>query len=222
MQSEFIVYKKFRIKEDALGLQELLESKGVPAELGESTAPVDITFSNQKIDQMFEVRIEGSHFEKADEVLKEAAEKLLSRIDPDYYLFDFTNKELIEILTKPDEWGDLDQHLAAKLLRDRGKGVSEEELEKLRKDRIDELAQPEKDQQLWIIFGYISAICGGLVGLIIGYMMLKSMKTLPNGTQVQTYSPRDLRHAKNIYHIGLVVFPLVLLMGVVNAVFKLV
>ncbi len=52
MSDHFVVYKKFQIKQDALNMQELLESNEIPAELGESTAPVDITFSNQKIDQI--------------------------------------------------------------------------------------------------------------------------------------------------------------------------
>ncbi|MGB1031998.1 MAG: hypothetical protein ACPGWM_05260, partial [Flavobacteriales bacterium] len=184
MPDQFIVYKKFRIKEDALKLQELLEEKNISSELGESTAPVDITFSNQKIDQVFEVRIEGAQFENADKLLKELSEELFSQIDPDYYLFDFTDEELKDILTKPDEWGDLDQHLAVKLLKDRGKGVSQEEIEQWRSERLKVLAQPDKDQKSWIFFGYVFAIFGGLIGLLIGYSMRKAKKVLPNGQQV--------------------------------------
>lgn len=203
-------------------MQELLESIEIPAELGESTAPVDITFSNQKIDQIFEVRIAGSNFEKADELLKGLAEEFFSQIDPDYYLFDFSDEELREILTKPDEWGDLDQHLAVKLLKDRGQGVTQEQINGWRKERLEKLAKPDKDQKSWIFFGYIFAIAGGLIGLLIGYSMLKAKKVLPNGAEVHRYSEKDRKQAKTIFNVGLLVFIGTLLMIVINSVFGLV
>jgi hypothetical protein len=47
----------------------------------------------------------------------------IAHAEDDYYLFEFSDAELNEILSKPDEWGDFDYQLAQQLLRERGNGA---------------------------------------------------------------------------------------------------
>ncbi len=47
-------------------------------------------------------------FTRAHAVLEAFYEKQLQEVDPDYYLFAFTDAELLDILSKPDEWGHFD------------------------------------------------------------------------------------------------------------------
>src|SRR5690606_8199742 len=128
----------------------------------------------------------------------------------------FSNEELYEILLKSDEWNAFDYTLAQKILIHRGKSIDKELLNTLKKERLKDLAKPEGNQKSWIIGGYIFSIFGGLLGLIIGYFLWTSNKTLPNGQKVFSYSENDRRHGKYIFFIGLIIAPIVLIFKVLS------
>ena len=77
--------------------------------------------------------------------------------------------------------------------------------------RLEERAQPAENQKQWIIAGYIFACLGGLLGIIIGYYLWTSKKTLPNGQKVPSYTESDRKHGKYIFYIGLIVAPTALI-----------
>ncbi len=135
-------------------------------------------------------------------------ENLINNVDDDYYLLSFTDDELYDILVKSDEWSEFDYSLSKKLLKERGKSVDDELLKSLKLKRIKELAKPEGNQKGWIIAGYIFAFLGGFLGLIIGYFLWTSKKTLPNGQKVFSYYPKDRRNGKYIFYISLIIFPI--------------
>jgi len=58
---------------------------------------------------------------------------------------------------------------------------------------------------VWIIVGYFLAVIGGLLGIIIGYLLMSSKKTLPNGVRVYSYNDNDRKHGKVIFIIGIIV-----------------
>ncbi|NHN26843.1 hypothetical protein FIA58_014250 [Flavobacterium jejuense] len=120
----------------------------------------------------------------------------------DYYLFSFSDKELIEIIHKKDEWNELDYLLAISLLENRGIEITEEAIEKAKNKRVSQLRKPEKSDSFWIVIGYVFAMLGGLLGFIIGYVLLTQKKTLPNGERVFEYTASDRKHGKNILYVG--------------------
>jgi hypothetical protein len=129
----------------------------------------------------------------------------LEHVSPDHYLFQFTDQELYDVLGKPDEWNELDYKLSAKILKDRGKEVDEQTIKKLKQDRINALATPERGGDLWIAIGYVSALCGGFLGIFIGWHLSSFKKTLPDGRRVKAYTPSARQHGSIILFIGLVV-----------------
>ena len=123
-----------------------------------------------------------------------------------------TPEELYDILLRADEWSDLDYDLARQLLEQRGKPVDDQLLQSLRKQRIEDLAKPEGSQKTWIYVGYVFAILGGGLGIIIGYLIWKSKKTLPNGKRVYSYSDQDRPKGKLLFIISLVLFIIYLIL----------
>ncbi|MDN5202314.1 hypothetical protein QQ008_13090 [Fulvivirgaceae bacterium BMA10] len=64
---------------------------------------------------------------------------------------------------------------------DRGNDVSDEVVELLKNQRINELAKPEGSQKAWIYAEYIIALLGGILGVFIGWHLILFKKTSPNG-----------------------------------------
>ena len=128
-----------------------------------------------------------------------------SELPNDYYLLQFSQEELVDVVAKRDEWSAFDYLLAQKLLAERGQQLSTEEIQTLHEERNHELAQPEKSQTTLVAIGFLMAILGGLFGLFIGWHLANHKKTLPNGEQVYGYNEADRRSGKTILTIGLVI-----------------
>jgi len=216
MKEEYSIFKKFPTLEQASELKELLNEHGIESLIDDNVPPVDITFSGSTIQNEYEIRIKQSDFKRAEEILEKSAENLIDQIDKDYYLFEFTNEELYEILLKSDEWSAFDYTLAQKLLKQRGKSVDKDLLDSLKNERLKDLAKPEGNQRPWIIAGYAFAILGGFLGLLIGYSLWTSKKTLPNGQKVYSYAANDRAHGKYIFFIGLIITPTAIILKAIG------
>lgn len=208
MIENFIAFKSFPTLIQAKELETLLNKNNIKTILADNLPPIDITFSGSTLQNQYEVKINSSDFEKAEEILEKETENLLDSIDQDYYLLSFTNEELYEILLNSDEWNVFDYKLAQKLLTDRGKTIDSEMLASLKKERLKILSKPEENQKPWIIAGYIFSLLGGGIGIVIGYSLWKSKKTLPNGERVYSYSAEDRKNGKRIFFISIIIFPL--------------
>ncbi|MEO9501782.1 MULTISPECIES: hypothetical protein [Flavobacteriaceae] len=216
MQEEYSIFRRFPTLELALEIKELLEDNDIDVVIDDNVPPVDVTFSGSTLQHKIELRINEADFEKAEDILEQHSNAVLDEIDKDYYLFSFTDEELYDVLLKSDEWSSLDYALAQKLLKERGKSIDKELLISLKKQRLEELAKPDDNQQAWIIAGYIFSILGGFLGLIIGYFLWTSKKTLPNGQKVDSYSLKDKKHGKRIFYIGVIIAPIVLIMKMLS------
>lgn len=212
MEEEYSIFKKYPTLEQASELKKLLDGEGIESVLGDNIPPVDVTFSGSTLQHEFEVRIKPSDFDKAEGILEKQAENLIDQVDKDYYLFDFTDEELYEILLKSDEWNEFDYTLAQKILSQRGKPIDKALLNSLKNERIKQLAKPEENQRSWIVAGYIFAFLGGILGIIIGYFLWTAKKTLPNGEKVYSYSENDRKHGKYIFIISVIIFPFALIL----------
>jgi len=156
-------------------------------------------FFGNTVQNEVEIRLSQSDFKKAEIILGKNAEDIINEIDKDYYLFEFSDDELYEILVKSDVWSAFDYTLAQKLLKDRGKPVDDVLINSLKNKRLKDLSEPDGNQKYWIIGGYIFSILGGFLGLLIGYLIWTAKKTLPNGEKVYSHNENDRKHGKYIF-----------------------
>lgn len=204
MTEEFITFQKFNDQNSALELGYFFKEKKLEYLLEDNSLSFDPTFANNGFGKEFCVKLKKSDFEKANTFLNEKSEKEIVEIDTDYYLLSFTDKELFELIAVSDEWSSFDVSLAEKLLKERGKEVTPEEIEKIKTNRIVELSKPEESQRVYIIIGYITAILGGFLGVFIGWHLLTFKKTLPNGNRIYAYSDNDRKQGNRILIIGVI------------------
>jgi hypothetical protein len=187
-----ILYQKFNVQHDALELGRVLSENGIEYKLEVGKTGFDPAFV---FDAEFRILLNESDFEKANDLF-------VSNIPEDYYLLTFSDDELLEIITKRDEWNDFDFNLAQRLLKERGKEVNPDLVKLLEKQRLNALKIPEVSQKTWIYAGYILGVVSGLLGLFIGLSLMSSKKLLPNGEKVYSYIESDRKHGLYIVIIS--------------------
>ncbi|MBT33861.1 MAG: hypothetical protein CMO01_29715 [Thalassobius sp.] len=208
MEERFLTFRRFSNLEDANTLVEVLKNNNVDFEVEDGSPTFDITFSNNKLLNEYYVKIKQTDFESTEKLLVDSAEISVDELPKDYYLFDFSDEELIEILVKPDEWNAVDYNLSQQILKSRGNQIDEAYISKLKQQRNEDLSKPEKGNSSWRNAGYIFAFLGGLIGVFIGWHLSTFKKTLPNGERVHVYSESDRKHGKNILILGIIFFAL--------------
>ena len=203
---EFVTYRKYNESEQVEALTKIFEEQGIAFEITEDRDSLDSLYGANHLTKHFYIKIRKDDFVKADSLLLDLSEKEVATADKDHYLYSFTDEELFDILSKPDEWNEFDYQLSKRILGERGKEISGDTIDLLRKQRINELSKPDEGHRTWMYVGYIFALLGGLLGVFIGWHLSTFKKTLPNGQRVHGYNAHDRRHGQRIFIIGIVMF----------------
>ncbi|ASU33459.1 hypothetical protein [Mucilaginibacter xinganensis] len=212
MEADFITYQKFNDIALAYQLTDLLQLHKVDYQFEEEALTFNPSFNlNDELSKQYAVKISAGDFDRVNELLKQDAGEHLGDVEKDYYLFDFSTDELRDVVAKADEWSAFDVQMARKLLADKGKAITDAELENLEEKRIEELKVAEPPQTGWIVIGYIFSLLGGILGVFIGWYLKSSKKTLPNGERIYEYSERDRWHGAVIFYISIVVLTISLI-----------
>ena len=140
----------------------------------------------------------------------------LNNVDENYYLYEFSDEELIEIVLKKEEWNKFDYLLAQKILKDKGKEINSDLLNVIEKQKIEELTREEKLPKMWIYFGYFFAVIGGFLGVLIGYYIMTYKRTLSNGESVYLYKKEDRKQGQNILICSIIGIAFWLIIRVLN------
>lgn len=198
MEQPFIIFQKYNDRQIADDVARILREHGIECLVEADKQYFDPTFAFNKIEPEISLQLKSEDFSKAHTVMEEYYGKLIENVEEDYYLLHFTDDELMEIITKPEEWGHFDYKLAQKLLGERGKEIKPETAALLRNRRIEQLTEPDKVSKYWIYAGYLSAIFGGFLGLIIGWILAYYKKTLPDGRRINAYGQKEQKHGRII------------------------
>jgi len=201
---EFVTYKKYFEQERVDALTQILKENEIEFETKEERESLDSLYGDKHFPKQFFVKIRHEDFPKADSILRELSLKEVANVDKDHYLFGFSDEELFEIVSRPDEWNEFDFELAKKILKDRGKEINEQALQLLKKQRLKELAKPEERQRNMVYAGYFFALIGGAIGAFIGWHLMTYEKVLPDGKKIYGFTKEDRRHGKIIFVLGIV------------------
>jgi translation elongation factor EF-G len=140
----FLTYQKFYHKNESIELTEQLIANKIDYLLVDSSSSFDSTFANNYFNTEFTLKLKKQDFQKADDLMLSFSNNLIDEVDESYYLFEFSDDELLDVLKKYEEWGKLDYLLAQKILKNRGVTVSDNLLSTFKKQRIEELSKPEE------------------------------------------------------------------------------
>ncbi len=211
MEEEFITYQKFDDPALAEALADMLEANGIPYTIVTETTGFDpsMVMSNAPTD--YAVKVKTEDFERIHQIQLKQEQENTANVEKDHYLFLFTDEELLDVIKKADEWSVFDVVLARKILSERGKTITEETIVKMEQERLTVLSQTESHPTAAIWLGYLTAVMGGALGILIGWFLANGKKTLPNGERVYWYSDHDRRQGWIIFYLGLACFIIVLI-----------
>lgn len=216
MQEDYTVFRSFADADLAREMAKELAAQNIPFQLENTSSPMDPLIIGSGLDADIRLKIRARDFEKAQRILEDYYGRQLDKVDGDYYLFGFTDDELIDVVSKPDEWGELDYLLAQKILSDRGLTMDRQTLISLKEERLQAIAKPEAVEKSWIFWGYFIAVLFSPVGIFFGLTLLTLKKTLPDGQRVYSYSQGTRGHGRNILAIASALTALLLLVKITS------
>ncbi|MFM9984495.1 MAG: hypothetical protein ACKVOK_04635 [Flavobacteriales bacterium] len=185
--------------------QNLLD-EGIETWVVDDATVVDGNIIGAAAQTIYRVKLKLEDFPRANELLINQAELRYTSIPEDHYLLQFTLEELKDILNKPYEWSADDLVLARMIMKSKNQGeLIAPELNGL-STNSEAAFTPKSWTNREIIMVYISLLFFGMTGIVLGLMMWRSKKTLPDGTIIYANSSEDRAHGKIIFMIGLAVF----------------
>jgi len=205
MSDFFEEYKTFPTFKQAQEYIEVLENLGIKYKLENVTSLFDPSFSGNTNNEAVLLMLRKNDFLKADKAFEVEHLIDVASIDKSYYLFTFSDSELMDVIVKKDEWNNFDYILAQKLLKERGKEISIELLDTLRRQRQKEISRYLPFPKTLVIAGYVFAFLGGLISIFIALQIIWDTKKLPDGSTMNSYDSNTIFHGRLIFLIGLIV-----------------
>lgn len=150
------------------------------------------------------MKLPPAQFDEVKKLEEKESEEQLKNVNPDYYLFQFSNDELKDVLMKPDEWNFFDQLLARKLLLERN--VALDALPgPVNLHEVDRSYSPTNLQLPWVLLGYVCALFLPHWGIAMGTGLLIARRTLKDGRKVNMYDQQSRNHGWAMIVIGVLV-----------------
>lgn len=219
MANTFVTFRKFNDEESVAELVEQLKSHNIEYVVEDYSSQIDNAFGNSNIGQEFRVKLQKEDFPKAYELLQEIYTPIVNNAAPDYYLFSFSNEELIDLIRKRDEWGIFDFILAQKILADRGRTITAEEMAALKEERIIEKQKKAFNPIHLLNIAYLSLLSGLLINpkalflcAISSVAALVYTQNQADGNVVYSLSPANRLQSLIILIVSVVIGSLFILM----------
>ena len=234
--NKFLTFREFETKEDAAEVAALLGQNNIPTLIEQNRELLDQNIIGRQYNNYILLKIKGEDFEKAQKILIETTPVDLSKVEKGYMLLSLSNKELMDIIAKPDEWGAYNYNLALALLRQRGINIDERKTEELQQQHIAELSKQRTLPGHWYLFGYGFSVLGiaasfynsktallilyffyllpGIFGIILGIIIRYTKRTLPNGTQIMSYNVNARKHGLYMLLVGISSLLFIIIRGI--------
>lgn len=204
MQHNMVFFKKFVNIQQAIEVIEVLKENNIQNQVIDDSLNTDVTFAGNSFDKLIEIRILPSDFVKANKAISESYDKLIEQFDGEHYLYDFSTKELLEVVSKPDEWCSFDIKLAQNILNKKGSIITDEKINEFQELRLKEISIPKEADKDIVAKGYAYSFVGGIIGIYIGYKLAFNKKVLSNGEIINTFNDTERKHGIYIMIIGII------------------
>jgi hypothetical protein len=135
MAASLVTFEKFNDPGLASAIAGKLRKQGIDCVVEKVKPLLEPGFFRNTVEQTIHLKVRDLDLERAHKALEEHYRHQLQDVDPGYYLFGFSDIELLDIIAKPDEWGHFDYVLARQVLAERGLEIPDETLEEIKRQR---------------------------------------------------------------------------------------
>lgn len=213
---EKVIFRKSINKSIIEEIASILEKEHIDYQLIDNEKYFDATFVTDPTKIEYQILINKSDFENAESLFtKFYSENLV--IPEDYYLREFTDEELEDVIYKKDEWNEFDYEVAKSLMTERGIAISETEIERINSERLETLKtnyeKPLEVKNL-ITLGYIFSVIGFFASFVMSFfifisygvslVILRLKKQLPNGERIYYFNEEDRKHGRRIFILSII------------------
>jgi hypothetical protein len=143
MATQFQTFQRFNDPGLASAIADKLKAQHIECVVEKVRPLLEPGFFRNPVEQTIHLKVRASDLEQAHKAMEELYRRQLQDVDPGYYLFSFTDIELLDILAKPDEWGHFDYVLARALLAERGLEIPDEVIGQMKQQRSRQLARED-------------------------------------------------------------------------------
>ena len=178
MAVHFQTFQQFSDPGLASAIAEKLEAQQIECVVEKVKPLLEPSFFRNTVEQTIHLKVRAVDLDDAHKALEDYYRHQLQDVDPGYYLFSFSDIELLEIVAKPDEWGHFDYVLARALLADRGLEIPDETIEQMKQQRLRQLAKESvmdsTTDGLIAVGTLLDGFFGSVKKKIISYLWKKS------------------------------------------------
>lgn len=193
-------YRIFDTKEELKDLEELLK---------ENNLKYFIQESNDIADKKYLLQISSDDFPIVDKLCETLVNIDLKTLPEDYYLFEYKDEELIEILLNRSEWSEFDYVIAKKILSERNVNLDEYPVysnlrNNIKFDSGDVEFIEESFTKENLVMSYFLALLFGPYCLVRYFVIITARERLEDGSLAFKYDRNLRNNAMAICFIGLI------------------
>lgn len=193
--NEFVVYRSYNNLFEAEGFSAFLNQNNINNYLMVGASTTDPLFINEERYNTFQLLIAPENLEKIEDLIEMNFEELFPKIPKDYYLLEFDEEELKQILKEKYKWNIQDYCYAKRLLKYKGIVYTENELSNFNKQNYYEIKGPKSLKCKYVAIGYLLAVFIPFWGVYWGYEIFRMKKELPDKKLVSYYNDDAKFHA---------------------------
>lgn len=193
MPDKPIVFKSLSNIEEAEKIGEELALHHIAYEIESPPQLLDRNFIGEQPMPEHYIKLLPSDFTRANEIVESLYKNIAATVGKDYYLYDFSDEQVLDVVNHKSEWGDLNYYVALEILVKRGIPYDKQLTNALEEEAAAIVPQPAKPFYLLLVY-IILAVSFilpypyfSIGGLIVGLFLYGASKTLKNGTRIPYY-----------------------------------
>lgn len=194
------VFDKYYRKEDADFYFSLFETKGLHPQLEKPYEYFDAIIGHARTNDHYLVRLPKEEFATAQQLITKEVEK--NGVPADYYLRDFTDNELKDILYNVDEWSRQDVAAADILLRERKIDIDAQDVEEKKHLKVEAARKKNTISLPVLILFYVISPWSAVIPLATGLIIYFLKDTDRDGNSVYVFSDTYRQHGLILGVIG--------------------
>lgn len=211
-EDDFEFFRDFFVLDQAEFVVNLLKSATIPYKLEKSQTVIDEAIVGNTLTPKFVLRLPPVFFEKANDLIRSNTQISDAYLE-EHYLDQLDENELIEILEKPDEWSIEDGLVAQRILANRGKEISEEEIQQMQEERRTLLRTGRSESRGKILSFYLLSLAVSfffsafyvLAGLGLSWYYWKDTNVDATGYKYFSFDESTRKFGQNMFWFWLVI-----------------